>query len=247
MSARLAERERWLHGCGSYDRRVERSTGGQLIDEVRGLLSGRSGVADGVLSPLVFVVANAVFGLREAIIAGSVVAIGIVLVRLATGRPLRYAMSGVFGTAIAIAVSARSGRAESYFLPGILTGGATTLALLVSVLVRKPLVAYASWAVRGWPLGWYWHDSVRPAYTLVTWLWIAFFGARTAVQAVLYLDGNVTVLGAVRIATGWPGLVGLLAVTYLVGRTRLEALGGPSVEEFEAMSPPPWSVQPHGF
>lgn len=214
---------------------------------MRGLLSGRSGVADGILSPLVFIVANAVFGLGVAMIAGSVVAVGIVIVRLATGRPLRYAMSGVFGTAIAIALTARSGRAESYFLPGIITGAATTVALVVSIAVKKPLVAYASWATRGWPLGWFWHDAVRPAYTVVTWIWVVFFGARTAVQAALYLDGNVTTLGAVRIITGWPGLLALLVVTYIVGRKRLESLGGPSVEEFEAMTPPPWSVQPHGF
>lgn len=226
---------------------VERSTGRQLVDEMRGLLAGRAGVADGVLSPLVFVVVNVVAGLRPAIVASSIVAIGIVGVRLATGRPLRYAMSGVFGTAIAIAVTARSGRAESYFLPGIVTGAATTIALLISIIVRRPLVAYASWATRGWPLGWFWHDRVRPAYTLVTWIWVAFFGVRTSVQAILYLDGDVTTLGAVRIATGWPGLLGLLVVSYIVGRKKLESLSGPSVDEFEAMQPPPWSVQPHGF
>lgn len=223
------------------------STGRQLFDEVRGLLSGRAGVADGILSPLVFVVVNALVGLQPAVYAGMAVAFGIVLVRLATGRPLRYAMSGLFGTGIAIAVSARSGRAEAYFLPGIVTGAGTTVALLISVLVRRPLVAYVSWATRGWPLGWYWHERVRPAYGLVTWIWFAFFGVRTGVQTWLYLDGDVTTLGAVRIATGWPGLLALLAVTYLVGRRRLESLRGPSVEEFEEQAPPPWSVQAHGF
>jgi hypothetical protein len=226
---------------------MERSNLGQLTDEVRALLSGRSGVADGVLSPLVFIIANAVFGLQAAIVSGLAVAVGIVLVRLVTGRPLRYAASGLFGTAIAIAVTSRTGRAETYFLPGIISGAATTLALLISLVVRRPLVAYASWATRGWPLGWFWHDRVRPAYTAVTWIWLAFFGVRTAVQAVLYLEGDVTTLGAVRILTGWPGLLALLAVTYLVGRKRLEALGGPSVDEFEASALPPWTVQPHGF
>ena len=226
---------------------VERSTGRQLIDEARSLLSGRAGVADSVLSPIVFVGANAIFGLQPAIVASLVTAAGIVLVRLVAGRPLRFAMSGLFGTAIAIAITARSGRAETYFLPGIISGAATTLALIVSVIVRRPLVGYVSWATRGWPLGWYWHDQVRPAYTVVSWIWIGFFAIRTTVQSLLYFDGNVGTLGVVRVVTGWPGLVGLLMVTYVVGRTRLEHLHGPSVEEFEAQSPPPWSVQPHGF
>jgi hypothetical protein len=223
------------------------SAGRQLLNEVRGLLSGRSGVADGVLSPLVFIVVNAFAGLQAAVYAGMTVAFGIVLVRLVSGRPLRYAMSGVFGTGIAIAVSARSGRAETYFLPGIVTGAGATVALLISVLVRRPLVAYLSWAARGWPLGWYRHERVRPAYGLVTWIWVAFFGLRTSVSGWLYLDGDVTTLGAVRIATGWPGLLALLAVTYVVGRRRLESLGGPSVDEFEGQIPPPWSGQDHGF
>ncbi|MFP5332420.1 MAG: DUF3159 domain-containing protein [Acidimicrobiia bacterium] len=226
---------------------MERSTGRQLLDEARSLLSGRAGVADSVLSPIVFVATNAIFGLQPAIVASLVTAAGIVIVRLATGRPLRFAMSGLFGTGIAIALTARSGRAETYFLPGIVSGAVTTVALMVSIAVRRPLVAYVSWATRGWPLGWYWHERVRPAYTAVSWIWAAFFGVRTATQAVLYLEGNVGTLGVVRVVTGWPGLVGLLIVTYVVGRKRLEDLRGPSVEEFESQVPPPWSVQPHGF
>jgi len=196
---------------------VERSTGRQLIDEARALLSGRAGVADSVLSPIVFVATNAIFGLQPAIVASLVTAGGIVVARLVAGRPLRFAMSGLFGTAIAIAVPARSGRAETYFRPGSISGADTPLALVVSVAVRRPLVAYISWATRGWPLGWYWHDRVRPAYTVVSWIWITFFATRTAVQAVLYLDGNVGTLGIVRVVTGWPGLVALLIVTYDTG------------------------------
>jgi hypothetical protein len=222
------------------------STSRQIIDELRSLVSG-AGVADGILPPLVFVAVNAGFGLQPAVLAAGGVAAAIVLVRLATGRPLKYALSGVVGTGIAVALTARSGRAESYFLPGILSGAVTTAALLISIVLRRPLVAYASWATRGWPIDWFWHDRVRPAYTTVTWIWVVFFGARTAVQAALYTAGSVTALGVVRVATGWPGLLGLLVVTYLVGRSRLESLGGPSVDEFEAQKPPPWSVQPHGF
>lgn len=204
-------------------------------------------MADGVISPIVFVAVNAIWGLDAATTAGLVVAGLIVVVRLATGRPLRFALGGVFGTGIAIAVAARSGRAETYFLPGIISGAATSVAILVSVLFRRPFVAYISWVTRGWPLGWFWHDRVRPAYTLVSWIWLSFFAVRTAVQVWLFATEQVTTLGIVRVLTGWPGLLALLVVTFIVGRNRLESLGGPSVEEFEQRRPPPWSVQPHGF
>lgn len=199
------------------------------------------------MSPIVFVVVNETAGVQTASVAGLAVAAFIVLARLVAGRPLRYAVSGLFGTGIAIAVSARTGRAEAYFLPGIVSGGITTVALVTSIPLRRPLVALVSWATRGWPWGWYRHDRVRPAYTTVTWVWAGFFAVRTAVQLALYRAGETTTLGVVKVVTGWPGLAALLAISYVIGRRRLEALRGPSVEEFEAQSPPPWHSQPHGF
>ncbi|MBN1859682.1 hypothetical protein JW848_10850 [Candidatus Bipolaricaulota bacterium] len=46
---------------------------------------------------------------------------------------------------------------------------------------------------------------------------------------------------------GWPAIILLLAATYLYGLWRLRTLGGPSVEEFKAGAPEPWSGQQKGF
>ncbi len=80
-----------------------------------------------------------------------------------------------------------------------------------------------------------------------TWLWLWFFSIRTGVQAFLYAQEATTTLGVVRVLTGWPGLLALLAVTYILGRNRLAELGGPSVGEFESGQEPPWSGQERGF
>ena len=219
----------------------------EIIDELRGLLSGRAGIADGILPPLLFVVVNAVWGVAPAAVSGMVSALVITAVRLIRGRPTRFAVGGLLGVAIAAGLALRSQNAEDFFLPGIVSGSLTTVALLVSVPMRRPLVAFTSWVTRGWPLEWYWHDQIRPAYARATLLWAGFFGARTLVQWRLFVDGEVEWLAAVRIGLGWPALFVLLIATYLLGRRWLEVLEGPSVEEFENQSPPPWRGQESGF
>jgi hypothetical protein len=219
----------------------------ELREELTEFLSGRSGIADGIISPIIFVSVNAFADVRTAAEAGLAVAVAIVLWRLLRRRPLQFAFGGLFGTILAIALALRSGEARDYFLPGLITGAVTTLAAIGSIAAKRPLVAWTSWVVRSWPLDWYWHPQVRPAYTAVTWLWAGFFGARTAVQGWLFLEDDTITLGVVRVLTGWPGLIVLLAATYLIGRQRLETLGGPSVAEFESRTPPPWTGQTRGF
>lgn len=220
----------------------------EIQDELRALLDGRAGIGDAVIAPLVFVLVNAVAGMPVAAYAGIGGAVIVVIVRLARRSDVQYAFSGLFGTGIAIALALRSGQAQDYFLPGIVTGAGTTLFALVSILVKRPLVAYMSWLTRRWPLEWYWHPRVRPAYTRATWLWVAFFGVRTAVQAWLFATDQTTALGFVRVATGWPGLVLLLAATFILGRNRLISLRGPSVSEFQSKAPESdWVGQQHGF
>ena len=215
--------------------------------ELRQLASGRVGIADGVLPPLLFVFVNSVWGLTPAALAGLATALVITLFRVARGRPVRFAVAGLGATAIAVVFALRSDSAEGYFLPGIISGAVTTAVLLVSVPLKRPAVGFTSWVTRGWPLAWYWHPRVRPAYARATLMWAIFFGVRAAVQWRLFLAGEVEWLGAVRVGLGWPALVVLLIATYLLGRRWLEGLGGPSVEEFLEGSPAPWEGQRTGF
>jgi hypothetical protein len=219
----------------------------EIREELADLVSGRFAVADGVIPPLVFVGVNAVWDLIPAAFTGVGSAIAIILWRLSRGRRLRFALAGLAGTLLAVALALRSGSADDYFVPGIITGAVTTLVILLSIAARRPFVAWTSWVARGWPLEWYWHPQVRPAYTRITWLWFLFFGARTLIQAALYRAGSTELLGLARVLLGWPALLVLLVATYVLGRRWLTALAGPSVSEFEAGTPGPWQGQPRGF
>jgi len=219
----------------------------EIVEELRGVLLGRVGATDAFLPPLIFVAVNAIAGLRAGASVAICAAIAITAIRLLRGRPIRFAVSGLAGTVVAVAFAAWSGSAEAYFVPGIITGGLSAFVAVISIAVGRPMVAWTSSLARRWPLDWYWHPQVRPAYRDVTWVWAAFFASRTALQVGLAREGDLSALAATRIIGGWPALIVLLVVTYLYGAFRLSRLGGPSVEEFRAGDPPPWSGQRRGF
>ncbi len=222
-----------------------------LINEIRQELAevvfGRVGIADGVIPPLLFVATNAAWGLVLASVVGLGSAVGITTWRLLRRRPIRFAVAGLLGTAVAVGAAALSRSAEGFFLPGIVSGAGTTILVLISIAFRRPFVAWSSAVARGWPLGWYWHPQVRPAYTRTSWMWAAFFGTRTLIQWRLYDNEETGVLAVVRVIMGWPALLLLLVATYVLGRRWIARLQGPSVDEYKGGAEPPWDGQKRGF
>ena len=219
----------------------------EIFEELRMVLAGRSNLLDTFLPPVLFVLLNALWGLQVAIWASLGLAVAIAILRLVRRQSLLYALGGAGGVALAAGIAYLLGRAEGFFLPTIITGAATVLLCLVSVLARRPIVAYSSYLVRRWPLDWYSHPKDLPAYSEVTWMWVVFFGLRLLLQFNLFQDAEASLLGIVQILTGWPATILLLIVSYLYGTWRLGNLGGPSVEEFKAGAEPPWEGQQRGF
>jgi len=219
----------------------------EIIEELRSVLLGPAPIADAVVPPLVFIVTNGIAGLSTGATLAVSAGLVITLVRLVRMRPVRFALAGLAGTVAAASLAAWWGSAEAFFVPGIISGASTAFVALISIMARRPMVAWTSRLVRRWPTDWYRHPRVLPAYREVTWLWALFFAGRSAVQWNLAQQGELTTLAGVRIIGGWPALVVLLIITYLFGTMRLARLGGPSVEEFRTGSPPPWRGQRRGF
>jgi hypothetical protein len=219
----------------------------EIWEEFRTVFSGRVRWADSLLPPLFFLILNTVFGFQAALWGSLGMALLFVGFRLTRKQPLRYALGGLGGVILTVLVARFVGGAEGYYLPGIVSGVFTTLLCLVSVILRRPLVAWTSFFTRRWPLGWYWHPQVRPAYSEVTLAWAIFFALRTTLQFELFQDQAANALGLVQLISGWPAIIILLATSYLYGIWRLERLGGPSVVEFNADAEPPWEGQKRGF
>ena len=219
----------------------------EIRAELRDLVSGGVAIADGVAPPLLFVVADAMSGVTTATVVGIGSALMITAWRLARNRGVRFALAGLLGTAFAATVALRSGSPGVFFLPGIISGSVTSLVIVLSIAARRPFVAWTSRLTRGWPLGWYWHPYVRPAYTRTSWIWAMFFAMRAFIQWRFYVAGDTVALGVARVVLGWPALLVLLISTYVLGRRWLVQLRGPSVDEYQAGSNQPWERQTRGF
>lgn len=219
----------------------------ELVEEFRTVFTGRSNLIDSILPPIAFVIVNAALGLSHAVWSSLAVALFITAFRLLRRQPLRYAFGGLGGVALAGLIAWQLGRAEGYFLPGFVTGILTVVACVVSVLLGRPLVAWTSFVARRWPLDWYWHPRVRPAYNEVTCFWAVFFVFRLLFQLSLFQRASAGLLAAVNLLTGWPATVILLVVSYLYGTWRLRNLRGPGIQEFKAGAAPPWEGQRQGF
>lgn len=218
----------------------------ELLEEFRAV-TGKVGLLDTILPPLLFLLLNGLAGFTAAMIGALGLSLVIAFLRLRRGQSLVYALGGMGSVGLAIALALLLGRSEGFFLPGIVNGGLTVALALVSLLIRKPMVAWTSYLARRWPLDWYWHEKVRPAYTEVTVAWLLYFALKLFWQVTLFQNNAVNQLAFVNALTGWPATVLLLVASYLYGTWRLARLGGPSVEEFRNGAPAPWSGQRRGF
>jgi hypothetical protein len=224
-----------------YPAAVTDTVSDDIREEIRSLFVGDRTLGDSFAPPLLFVAVNALWNVRLgaflAIAAGAVVAIW----RIKRGQQVIYAIAGIAAVVLAAFLAVRSGRAEDYFLPGIVSTGGWALGTLLSILVKRPLAAWTSWAYRRWPLRWYWRPDVRPAYSFVSWYWFAYFAVRGGVSLWLYLNEQPAILAVWKTVTSWPTILPLLYFTYRIGVERRNALGGPNIDEFRAGSEPPFA------
>jgi hypothetical protein len=218
----------------------------ELLEEFR-TVAGNVGLLDTILPPVLCLALNGWMGFQAAMIGSVGLAVLIFLLRLSRKQHLLYTLAGIASVGLAIALAYLLGRSQGYFLPDIVNSGLVIGLSLVSLVIRKPMVAWTSFLARRWQLDWYWHDRVRPAYAEVTLAWILFFALRLFWQVTLFRGNNVGQLALVNTLAGWPATIILLIVSYLYGVWRLGRLGGPSVDEFRNHTSPPWQSQRRGF
>jgi hypothetical protein len=174
-----------------------------MLDQAIG---GWRGMIDSGLPAAVFVVVYLVTSqqLQPAVVAALITGLVIAALRLARRESLQQVVAGFFGVAISAFVATRTGRAENYFLIGILINVAYMLAYAVSCLVRWPLLGLIIGYVRGDATGWRSDPRQYRAYATASWIWVAMFGLRLVIQLPMYFAGAVGMLGVAKLALGWP-------------------------------------------
>ncbi|MFO7729248.1 MAG: DUF3159 domain-containing protein [Spirochaetia bacterium] len=218
-----------------------------IYDELKKLVFSRPGMTDLVLPPLAFLIITLTAGFYPALLVSIFMTTGFIIYRWMRKESAKRSLEGLLVTLLAFGLVFLLKREEGIILPSMLTGAVTIIAALLSIAAKRPLVAWASFMSRGWPLDWYRHPKVRPAYTETTWLWVLYFSLRLAGQIIYFQQGNMDQLVFFNFLLGWPGILTLLIITYIYGIIRLGKLGGPSVEEFKNSTAPPWKGQKKGF
>jgi hypothetical protein len=175
-----------------------------LLFDLGTALGGRRGVIDASLPGFVLVVVNVATSLTWAIIAAVATAAGIAVLRIARKETLQQAFSGVLGIVLAALLAAYTGKAKTFFLPGILINGAYVVATVGSIAARRPLLGYVAAALDRRFAHWRADRHLVRRATYATLVWAAIFAVRFVLQGWLYLHDHVGWLATARLAMGWP-------------------------------------------
>jgi len=139
-------------------------------------------------------------------------------------QPVTPAVSGAIGIGLSALLAIATGNVSNNFLLGFGINGVAVIALVASLLARRPLVGLIIGALTGdehWR-----HDpaKVRVAY-VTTVLWLLLSGLRLAVQVPLYLADLPDALAATKLVMGVPMYLALLWGTWMLARTAWRPAG----------------------
>ena len=183
-------------------------------------LGGKKGLIDSGLPAVVFLVTfNLRNNLREAIVAALSLSICLAIVRLAKKDTIQHSISGILGVLICAYFANRSGNASDFYIPKLLTNLAYGSAYLIANLVGWPLLGIVLGPLLGENFEWRKNPERRKIYTRASWIWVAMFFSRIAVQYPIYRSGNVNLLGTVNLAMGYPLFFAAAYGSWLVIKT----------------------------
>ncbi|HEX5534353.1 MAG TPA: DUF3159 domain-containing protein [Actinomycetales bacterium] len=182
-------------------------------------VGGPRGFVEAIAPGLLFVVwFGFTHDLRQSLVAAVAAAGLALLARVLTRGNVTQAIGGLIGVGVCAFVAARTGEARAFYLPGLLINIGYAVLYALST-IRTPAFRVGSRQVPRGPfpvlglligplvgegLAWR-HDPRRlRAYLVVTWMWVAMFVVRLAVQLPLFLADAVEALGVARLAMGVP-------------------------------------------
>ena len=183
-----------------------------------GAVGGVRGLVESLLPGFLFL---AVYTVTQEVAPSVLVPLGIavvfVLVRALTRSPIAPAVVGLVGIGLSAGLALWTGRAEENFLLGFVINGVWLVALLVSLVVRRPLIGVITALLTG-DSQWRSDPAKRTVLTVATWLWVGMFVLRLGLQVPLYLTEQAAALAATKLLMGLPLYAAVLWVTWLMVR-----------------------------
>ena len=186
-------------------------------DKVVNALGGKKGLIDaGVPSIIFLVVFNISKEVNTAITAALSVSLILAIFRLIKKDTIQHSVSGVIGVLICAYFANKSGNASDFYIPKLLTNLGYGTVYLIANLVGWPILGVVLGPLLGENFTWRNNPARKRMYVKASWIWVAMFFSRIAVQYPIYKSGNVNLLGTVNLAMGYPLFFAAAYGTWLV-------------------------------
>ena len=206
---------------------VKKTDDGYKVDAKSLIASvgGVQGFIEATVPGLVYVLSFAIWqDLTISIVSVSIAMVALIIRHFLAKRPASALLGPVLGIALAIYLAQRpEGQPRDFYLTGFVTNAAYGGALLLSVLVRFPLIGVLVGFMTDQGLRWRKERRKVRFFSLVTWLWVAFFASRLLVQVPMYLANDVVSLGFTRIVMGTPYFLMMIWISWLLLRKVVSA------------------------
>ena len=174
-------------------------------EKVLQAFGGKKGLIDSGIPAVIFlVVFNVADALRPALISAIAVSALLTLIRLARRETVQHAMSGFIGVLICAWFANRTGNASDLYIPKLLTNLGYGTVYLIANLAGWPILGVVLGPLLGENFTWRHNPARKKMYLKASWIWVAMFFSRIAVQYPIYKSGNVNLLGTVNLAMGYP-------------------------------------------
>ena len=220
----------------------QRETTTQTVEQVvrkqlSDALGGTRGMLEAAVPTIAFtVVFLTLHDLRLAIVISVSCAAVLLAIRVAQRSATQFVLNSLLGIGIGALFAWRAARgggdqgeqALAYFLPGLLYNLGYALVMVLTVLLRWPVVGFIVGSVAGDPTAWHADRDVVRLCSRLTWLLALPCIIRVLVQGPIYLAGRngwwttdsaVAALGVAKLAMGWPLQVAALgAMLWLLTR-----------------------------
>ena len=182
-------------------------------------MGGARGIVESILPGLLFLITFTVtHDIWLSVVAPAVIAVAFIVIRLVRREPITSAIAGALGIIISGAIALLTNRPENNFVPGFFINGAILLAMLISIVVRRPLLGILASLLLSDPAWRQDRAQLRVAY-IATWFWVGLAVIRLGVELPLYALHDTSALAAARLITGVPLYAVILWLTWLVMRT----------------------------
>lgn len=193
-------------------------------------LGGRRGIVESAVPTALFTILFlTTHEIRLSLYVSIGVTIGLLVLRMLQRSTTQFVFNALVGIGIGALFAYRASQsggsdediARAVFTPGLIYNGAYAVVIIFTIVIGWPIVGFMVGSVTGDATAWHNDKAMVKLCSQLTWILAIPCVIRVAVQLPLWLDHQIGLLGASKIALGWPlQLASFAVMAWLLSRNR---------------------------